>query len=122
MTELTDNERRVLAAALMGQQRRRLADPLVVGAEAMTDEDYLTTLDRAILAAVSFGGGITVGYPPDEGGWIRGKGLVFRGVNVTEDVARLIILINCRSVGYRDLLKPLRELMKQLDPSPFIVL
>ena len=84
--------------------------------------DPFTRLDRAIIAAVQFGGGFTIGRAPDEDGWVRHpEGLIFRGVDVTDRVARLVILIN-GGLGDKGVLPKLRALLKQTDASPFTYL
>ena len=82
-------------------------------------DDPFTRLDRAIIAAAQFGGGFTIGKAPDEDGWVRhAEALIFRGVDVTDRVARLVVLIN-GSLGDKGVLPKLRALLKQTDTSPF---
>ena len=81
-------------------------------------DDPFTRIDRGILAAVAFGGGLTIGFAPGDDGFIREEGIVFRGVNVTNRVGRMIILIN-GGLGDKEALPKLRALMKQIDAHPF---
>ena len=84
--------------------------------------DPFDRLDRAIIAAAQLGGGFTIGRAPDPDGWVRhNEALIFRGQDVTDRVARLVILIN-GSLGDKAVLPKLRALLKQTDASLFTYL
>ena len=77
----------------------------------MRDFDPLTVMDRAIIAAAEFGGGITIGVAPDAGGYIRRpKSLVFRGLDETYRIEQLI----AGQCGSKEARKRLMALLDQL--------
>jgi hypothetical protein len=80
-------------------------------------DDPFTRIDRGILAALAFGG-LTIGFAPGDDGFIREEGIVFRGKNVTNEIGRLIILIN-GGYGDKEALPKLRALMGRIDAHPF---